>query len=44
MKDKILIDTNIIIYQFGKDSFKKNKANNILEKAMNIQELEAVIV
>jgi len=33
MKDTIFLDTNIILYQFSNESFKKNKAIDILEEA-----------
>lgn len=35
MKDKIFLDTNIILYQFGEDKIKKEKAINILSDAVN---------
>jgi predicted nucleic acid-binding protein len=33
MKDKIFLDTNILIYQFSSDEFKKNIAIGILEES-----------
>ncbi len=34
MKDKIFLDTNIILYQFSSDIQKKNMSVDILDKAM----------
>lgn len=33
MKDKVFLDTNIILYQFSNDLFKKNRAIDILDEA-----------
>jgi predicted nucleic acid-binding protein len=34
MKDKIFLDTNILLYQFGKDLVKKKKAIDIVTEAV----------
>ena len=34
MKDKIFLDTNIILYQFSSDRKKKDSAINILDEAI----------
>ncbi|TGM46370.1 PIN domain-containing protein [Leptospira vanthielii] len=33
MKDKVFLDTNIILYQFSNDTSKKNRAIDILDEA-----------